>query len=146
MKSRILGIDYGVVRIGLALSDESKLIALSLPTFRAQKKLQDTAKSLIAYLETVQKEKNCQIEKIVIGMPLLMSGKKGFMADEVAEFVELLRGLTTIPIVLWDERLTTSQAERSLKESSLTRKRRSQVVDSVAAIIILQNFLDSLSN
>lgn len=146
MKTRILAIDYGMARIGLALSDESKLIALSLPTFKAERKLQDTAKSLIAYLDSLQKEKNCQIEKIVIGMPLLMSGKKGIMADEVVEFVNLLKELTTVPIVLWDERLTTSQAERSLKESSLTRKRRSQVVDSVAAIIILQNFLDSQSS
>ena len=77
-------------------------------------------------------------------MPFMMSGKAGFQADEVAHFISLLKSYTDIPILSWDERLTTSMAERSLKESSLNRKRRAQVVDSIAAILILQSYLDHL--
>ena len=71
-----------------------------------------------------------------------MSGKVGFLADEVKHFIEFLKKATAVPVVTWDERLTTVQAERSLRESSLSRKKRTQFVDTVAAVIILQNYLD----
>jgi putative holliday junction resolvase len=73
---------------------------------------------------------------------LLMSGKMGLLADEVTHFVELLKSATSLPVVTWDERLTSVQADRSLREGNFTRKKRSQKVDSVAAVIILQNYLD----
>ncbi len=142
--TRIIGIDYGIARLGLACSDETKIIALPLMVMQAEKKAEKTVQKLLKELERHTQEKGYAIEAIVIGLPLLMSGKVGLSADEVKNFVALLQKATTIPIVTWDERLTSVQAERSLRESSMTRKRRTQYVDSVAAVIILQNYLDSL--
>lgn len=141
--TRILGIDYGLTRIGLALSDERKIIASSLTTLLAEKKSEHTAKKIIEKIDQIQKEQNCIIDEIVIGLPLMMSGKTGFLADEVKHIVALLGQLTTIPIRMWDERLTTVQAERSLREASMTRKKRSKKIDAICAIIILQCYLDS---
>src|SRR5262245_10892756 len=129
IKRRIVGIDYGIARIGVAVSDELKIIATPLLVLKCEKKAEETAKKLIAELEKDQSEKKYEIEKIVIGMPYMMSGKIGFLADEVRNFTSLLQNLISVPIILWDERLTTVQAERSLREASLTRKRRSQMVD-----------------
>lgn len=142
-QSRIVGIDYGMVRIGLALSDPTKLIATPLNTFLSDKKMEKTAEKLLAFLNDHAAKNKYEIEELVIGLPLLLNGKHGLLADEVHHFVEELKKLTSIPITLWDERLTTVQAERSLKESSLTRKKRAKVVDSVASLILLQNYLDS---
>lgn len=144
MDKRIIGIDYGMARLGIAVSDPSKLIATPLETMMAEKKGERTAKKLIAFLEDYCKKMDCTIELIVLGMPLMMSGKRGLLADEVSHFKEILSLMTSLPIILWDERLSTVQAERSLKESSLSRKKRAKVVDSVAAIIILQSYLDSI--
>lgn len=138
-----MGIDYGMARFGLAISDPTKLIASPLPTMKAERKSEHTAAKLLAFLQDYAEKQGCTIEKIVIGMPLMMSGKKGHLADEVAHFVELLKSLTEITIETWDERLTSVQADRSLRESAFTRKRRAQEVDSVAAIILLQNYLDA---
>lgn len=142
--SRYIGIDYGLVRIGVAVSDETKCIAAPLTIIKAEKKSGATITKLKTVLESHQKLMGYQIEGIVIGMPLLMSGKIGIQADEVKHFIELLQAEFSIPIIAWDERLTTVQAERSLREGGLTRKKRAKVVDSVAAIIILQNYLDYL--
>jgi putative holliday junction resolvase len=144
-RTRIIGIDYGIARIGLSVSDESKMIASPLMTLKADKKSERTLQYLIEILAQHQSEYHYQISEIIMGYPLMMSGKVGFLADEVKHFAELLRQSLSCPIVLWDERLSTVQAERSLREGSLTRKRRSKVVDSVAAVIILQNYLDHKS-
>lgn len=141
-KTRIVGIDFGLARIGVSLSDESKILASPLTTIHAEKKSEDTIAKVIATLEEHQRLNGYSIEEIVVGLPLMMSGKMGFLADEVKHFVDNLKKAVSTPIVTWDERLTTVQAERSLRESSLTRKRRSKVVDKVAAVIILQNYLD----
>ncbi|MCE5318009.1 MAG: Holliday junction resolvase RuvX [Parachlamydia sp.] len=141
---RVIGIDYGMARLGLSYSDESKLIAMPWMVLGAEKKTEKTVAKFLRELERNQKEKAYEAEAIVVGMPLLMSGKVGFLADEVKHFIEFLKQATTIPIVSWDERLTSVQAERALRESSLTRKRRAQYVDTVAAVIILQNYLDSI--
>lgn len=140
---KILGIDFGLARLGLAISDASQKIAFPLKFIKAEKKAEFTAKNLLAFIEEYCKGHHSEIALIVIGMPYMMSGKKGMLADEVDHFVALLKTLVSIPIVTWDERLTTVMAERSLRESSLTRKRRAQVVDSVSAGIMLQNYLDS---
>ena len=140
---RIVGIDYGMARLGIAISDETKTIAIPFTTLKAEKKMEHTISKLLKELANHQETMRYNLEEIVIGLPLMMSGKYGVLADEVKHFVELLRQKISCPIVLWDERLTTVQAERSLRESSLTRKRRSQAVDSVASIIILQSYLDS---
>lgn len=139
---RMIGLDYGLARIGIAVSDERQLIASPMMTFTCEKKLDDTVTKLVLQLTNHAETNKYTIEEIVIGLPLMMSGKKGMVADEVVHFVELLRQKTTIPISTWDERLTTVQADRSLRESNLSRKKRSRVVDVVAACIILQNFLD----
>lgn len=141
---RTLGIDFGIARLGLAISDERKVIASPLITFQADKRTEKTIKGLLDALNKMQEDNHYEIDLIVVGLPLMMSGKMGVIADEVKHFVSLLSQATSIPIITWDERLTTVQAERSLRESSLTRKRRSQVVDIVSAAIILQSYLDSL--
>ena len=109
---------------------------------QAEKKTERTISKLIQELNQHQEKFKYSILEIVVGMPLMMSGKVGFLADEVKHFVALLQQQVPCPIVTWDERLTTVQAERSMRESSLTRKRRAQTVDTVAAVIILQNYLD----
>ena len=140
---RILGIDFGLKRMGIAISDETKILANSLTTFLAEQRSELTVAKLIKFIKDTETEKACEIEEIVVGLPLMMSGKSGFLADEVQHFVKLLQESTPIPIKTWDERLSTVQAERSLKEINLTRKRRSQIVDRVSAVIILQSYLDS---
>lgn len=140
---RVIGVDYGMSRIGLALSDERKIIATPLQTVLTEKKTEQTVAKLVALLNELQEKERFEIEEIVVGLPLMMSGKTGFQADEVKHFVALLAESTTIPILTWDERLSTVQAERSLRESQMTRKRRSKVVDIVSAAIILQSYLDS---
>jgi len=145
-KGRIVGIDFGLARLGIALSDESKMLASPMATIKAEKKADKTAEKVLKELIAHQNAHGYLIETIVVGLPLMMSGKSGFLADEVKHFVELLKQLTSIPIATWDERLTTVQAERSLREGNLTRKKRAQFVDGVAAVIILQNFLDYISN
>lgn len=141
--SRILAIDFGMARLGLAISDEMKIVATSLETLKSEKKADLTVAKLLEVIRHVCESKKCDIEEIIIGLPLMMSGKTGFLADEVKHFVSILSQSTTIPVKTWDERLTTVQAERSLREGNMTRKKRSQHVDAVAAIIILQSYLDS---
>lgn len=142
-ESRILAVDYGIARLGLAVTDPNKIISFPLGMLKAEKKSEFTAKRLLEYIERYCKEKACKIELLVFGMPYKMSGEKGMQADEVDHFVSLLKELTSIPIVTWDERLTTVMAEKSLREASYTRKRRAELVDAVSAGILLQNYLDS---
>ena len=123
MKKRIVGLDYGLARIGVALSDERKILASSLMTFRASKQMKVTVKELLNELIQHSQKHAYEIEEIVIGLPLMMSGKQGLQADEVMHFVELLKAETAIPIVTWDERLTTLQAEKLMKEGGMSRKK-----------------------
>ncbi len=139
---RLLGVDYGMRRLGLALSDERQIIATPLETLEAEKKTEQTIAKLLALVSQLEQELKCEIEEILIGLPLMMSGKTGFLADEVKHFAEALSRSTSVPIRTWDERLSTIQAERSLRESSFTRKKRSKLVDKVSAAIILQSYLD----
>lgn len=143
LPGRIIGIDYGLSRLGLSVSDEQHIIATPLTTFIAEKRCEATVIKLIAELNRHSELHRYIIQEIVVGLPLLMNGKKGFFADEVLHFMELLRNHIDVPIISWDERLSSVQADRSLRESNMTRKKRSKSVDSVAAIIILQNYLDS---
>jgi putative Holliday junction resolvase len=140
--TRILAIDFGMARLGIAISDESKILAMPLMTFPAEKKSEHTVAKLAEMLAKHQKENRYSISLIVIGLPLLMSGKIGFLADEVKHFAQLLEAATSYPTLLWDERLTSVQADRALREGQLTRKKRSKAVDTVAATLILQSYLD----
>ncbi|MBS4168309.1 Holliday junction resolvase RuvX [Parachlamydia sp. AcF125] len=146
LPKRIISLDYGLARIGMAISDESQTIASSLQTVTTEKKVEKTVEKLHHELLAIQKKFGCEIEEIVVGLPLLMSGKKGSQADEVLHFIELFKTVISIPILTWDERLTTVQAERALREGALNRKKRSKVVDAVAAVLILQNYLDHKKN
>ncbi len=136
---RILSIDFGLKRIGLAISDENQKIVLPLTTLNIPQPNQ--AVSLV--VKFLQKN-NFKIEKIILGNPLLLSGKEGQMSQQVKNFKEKLQKKlpASIPIILWDERLSSSQAEKMLK-NDFSRKKRSQKIDPIAAMIILQNYLDS---
>ncbi len=139
---RLIGIDFGMSRLGIAISDERQIIATPFQTIKAEKKTEQTIILILNLLSQLQQTYKCEIEEIIVGLPLMMSGRKGLQADEVKHFVELLSKATPIPVRTWDERLTTVQAERSLRESQMTRKKRSKVVDIVSAAIILQSYLD----
>lgn len=139
---RVVGIDFGMARIGLAISDERQIIATPYQTVHTERKTERTIAKIIDLLNQLQENCRCEIEEIVVGLPLMMSGRTGFQADEVKHFVQLLAQATSIPVRTWDERLSTVQAERSLRESHMTRKKRSKVVDIVSAAIILQSYLD----
>lgn len=141
--TRFLAVDYGLARIGLALSDESKTIALPLTVLQASKKIEQTTLSLLEYLDKLEKERQCVISTLVIGLPLRMNGAHSMMADEVEEWAELLRQKTSRSIVLWDERLTSVQADRALREAQFNRKKRAQHVDVTAAVLLLQSYLDA---
>jgi putative holliday junction resolvase len=136
--ARIASIDYGKAKIGLALSDESQFIATPKGYLQTAKTLEETARLL--YLEL---SKWGKIESIVIGLPLTLAGKETEMTGEIRKLAELLHTLFNLPIHLWDERLSTAQVERTLKEAEFNRKKRSQLVDAMAAAAILQNFLDA---
>jgi len=135
---RILGIDFGIARIGLAISDERHQIALPLKTIPGAKSLKTAVKNLVEALKGF----DYTIELIVIGHPIMMSGKPSPMSIQVEEFAKLLKEELSLPIKLWDERLSSAQADRSLKEMQLNRKKRAKQVDVVAASMILQNYLD----
>jgi len=135
---RVIGIDWGKVRIGIALSDTSKFLASPLKTLQAAQKLPETVHLLLKEFEAIE-----NLESIVIGLPLMLSGAESPLSEEVRALkVELEKSLST-PIILWDERLTTAGVERAMRESGVKRKKRAQVVDTLAACAILQGYLDS---
>ncbi len=144
MTSRILGIDFGTVRLGLALSDATKLIASPAGIITAEKRSELTAQKVVEKIRELEETYGSTIEKVVIGMPKRFSGKHGMMGDEVQHFITLLQQHITIPIIPWDERLTTLQAERAMRESNMSRKKRSKIIDTISAVVILQSYLDSI--
>jgi len=133
---RILGIDYGHKRLGLALSDEGETLASPLPVYQRR----DTGQDL-AFLAALVREKN--VGQIVVGLPRNMDGSLGEMANEVLAFVETLKEKTHLPIDTFDERLSSIEAERVLIQADLSRKRRKTLKDSLAAVLILQGYLES---
>lgn len=134
---RILGIDYGQKRFGLALSDEERILASPLPPYQRRDLDQD-----LAFLTALVKEK--QVGQIIIGLPRNMDGSLGEMAQEVLAFVDILKEKTNLPVDTFDERLSSAEAERVLIQADLSRKRRKTLKDSVAAVLILQGYLESL--
>ncbi len=135
--SRIAALDYGKARIGLAVSDERAIIAQPQPCLKAGKTVEETAAMIAKELT-----KHTPLGTIVIGLPLHMSGHESPMSQEVRKLAELLETLCKVPVALWDERLTTAQVERNLRDSGVRRKKRAELVDSLSATLILQNFLD----
>ncbi len=136
---RIVAIDFGKVRMGLAISDERRIIAQPLETIRAAKDNLQTAKLIAASLSRYN-----NIDTIVIGLPLLLNGKEGEMALLVKAFAKSLEQVLTYPIVFWDERLTSAGVERMLIGMDVRRKERASLSDALSAVSILQNYLDSL--
>jgi putative Holliday junction resolvase len=136
---RILGIDHGDARIGLALSDELGMLAHPLETLDGREKFNAISRKLL----TLIAEK--KIERIIIGLPRNMNGTYGPAAEKIRGFVEKLTPLLPIPIQLWDERMTTQQAQRSLHDAGRNVKNSRKVIDQVAAVIILQSYLDSIA-
>jgi putative Holliday junction resolvase len=132
---RILGLDYGEKRIGLALSDEMGITARGIPTL--------TRRSLDKDLESLEKIiRRFVVEKIVIGYPLRLDGSEGIQCEKVSRFAGILEKRFALPVIKWDETLTTSRAEEILTEVKVSRKKRKAVVDKLAAMIILQDYLN----
>lgn len=135
---RILALDHGTKRIGIALSDELKMIAQPLEFVLAE-----PFTDFVKRLKEIIREK--EVELILIGMPRNMDGSYGPAALKVQEFIAVLKDLVAIPIKTWDERLTSAQAQRFLIQGGVRRQDRKQKVDKTAAAILLQSYLDSLS-
>ncbi|MBI2878831.1 MAG: Holliday junction resolvase RuvX [Candidatus Rokubacteria bacterium] len=132
---RVLALDVGDRSIGLAVSDELGLTAQALETLTRRGLRAD-----LAALRRIVEER--QIDEVVVGLPLRLDGRIGPQAEKVQGLVEALRTVLPVPVCLWDERLTTQAAERALLEGGVRRARRKQVVDQVAAALILQGYLD----
>lgn len=136
---RILGLDVGDRTIGLALSDPFGWTAQGLHTIR-----RDTDEKDLEALKKVISE--YQVTQLVVGLPRNMNGTLGPQAEKVRAFIELIRPEITCSITEWDERLTTKMAERSLIEADMRRSKRKKVIDTAAAVCILQGYLDFLQN
>jgi putative holliday junction resolvase len=137
--TRLAGIDFGTVRIGLAISDERHLLARPLCFVYAGKSLQEAGGAIQRELS-----KLIPLKTVVLGLPLHLNGRESPLSLQVRELSTILEDLLSVPIVLWDERLTTVQVERSLKECGFNRKKRAERLDAESAAAILQNYLDSL--
>ena len=135
---RILALDPGTKRIGIAVSDELKMIAQPLE-FVAAEPFAD----VLARLKELIHDK--QVELILVGLPRNMDGSYGPAALRVQDFVAALKGAITVPIKTWDERLTSAQANRVLIQGNVRRDKRKEKVDQMAAAILLQSYLDSLA-
>ncbi len=133
---RILAIDHGTKRVGIAVSDATGSIAQPLEFIPAE-----PFAPFLARLKEILREK--EVEQILIGMPRNMDGSYGPAALKVQEFVAVLKETIAIPIKTWDERLTSAQANRMLIQAEMRRDKRKQRVDAAAAAILLQSYLDA---
>lgn len=134
-EGRLLGVDFGTVRIGLAISDRDRKIASPLTTYTRSSTAEDRA-----YFEKMVDSE--QVTAIVLGLPLHTDGREGQKALEARAFGAWLGGVTSLPVVYWDERFTTVEAERHLLDARLTKKKRKTRIDRIAAQILLQTYLD----
>jgi putative Holliday junction resolvase len=135
-RGRVLGLDLGQSRIGVAISDPDRRMAVPLGTVRTGPP--EDVKAIAALV------REHAIEAIVVGHPLSMSGRKGEAADHAEKFAQALRDFLGVPVFLEDERLTTVQAERSLGGLGVRGRERRRVVDQAAATLILQSYLDRI--
>jgi putative holliday junction resolvase len=136
---RVMGLDLGSNTIGVAVSDELGITAQGIKTIRRRSKEEDfrAISELIAQFE---------IEKVVVGLPKNMDGTFGKQAEKVFHWTKLFREKFHLPIVVWDERLSTVGASRILLEADLSREKRKKVIDKLAAVLILQGYLDQMRN
>ncbi len=133
---RVLGLDVGAKRIGVAVSDPLGITAQGLETIQRKNKRFD-----LEQLGKVIRE--YEVSEIVVGYPLRMSGAEGVQADKMQVFADGLRQRFQVPVHLWDERLTSAQANRVLRETEMSIRRRAEVVDQMAAVLILQNWMEA---
>lgn len=136
IKPRILGLDVGSKTIGIAISDPLGFTAQGFPTIRRRNKRVDF-EQLAKFIE------DFAIAEIVVGYPLRLSGAEGTQSQKMQLFAEELRGKFGLPVHLWDERLTSTQANRILREAELSIKKRGEAVDRMAAVLILQSWMEA---
>ncbi len=142
MKMRIMGLDYGSRTVGVAISDPLRITAQAVETItrKDENKLRKTCARIEKLIEEYQ------AERIVLGLPKHMNNDIGDRAEKSMEFGRMLERRTGLPVVMWDERLTTVEAERTLIENKVRREDRKKYVDQIAAVFILQGYLDSIRN
>ena len=138
---RILGLDYGSKTVGAAISDPLGITAHGVETI--WRKQENHLRQTLARIEELVSEYH--VEKIVLGYPKNMNNTIGERARKSLEFKEMLERRTGLEVIMWDERLTTVEANRTLMEASVRRENRKQYLDQLAAVFILQGYLDSLS-
>ena len=135
-----MGLDYGTKRVGVAISDALGLTAQGIETI--ERKEENKLRRTCARIEELIRE--YEVEKIVLGFPKHMNNDVGERAEKSLEFKAMLERRTGLEVVMWDERLTTVAAERTLIESKVRREDRKKYIDKIAAVFILQGYLDSL--
>ena len=133
---KVLGLDVGSKTIGVAVSDELGIIAQGVTTLKRKGVNHD----ITQLLKVIEEQR---AEKVVVGLPKNMNGSLGQSAKMVLTLLEELEKSVDIPVITWDERLSTVAAERALLEADMSRKKRKKVIDKVAALIILQGYLDN---
>ena len=137
---RILGLDLGSKTLGVSISDALRIIARPLTTIRFNEDCYEEA--LASLLAIIYEEKT---NEVVLGLPRHMNGDIGIRGELSISFKEMLERATDVKVILWDERLTTKVANQVLISANVSRKKRKKVVDQVAAVVILQSYLDSLN-
>lgn len=137
---RIMGLDFGSKTVGVAISDPLKITAQGIEIVRREQ--ENKLRKTCARLEQLIKE--YQVEAIVLGFPKNMNNSIGDRAEKTYAFQEMLQRRTNLPFILWDERLTTIEANRTLMESGVRREKRKDYIDKIAAVFILQGYLDSI--
>ncbi|PGO28372.1 Holliday junction resolvase RuvX [Bacillus cereus] len=135
---RILGLDVGTKTVGVAISDEMGWTAQGLETIKINEE-----RGYFGFDRISELVKQYGVDKIVVGLPKNMNGTIGPRGEACQQFAENLRELLQLDVVMWDERLSTMAAERLLISADVSRKKRKQVIDKMAAVVILQGFLDS---
>ena len=138
---RLMGLDYGSKTVGVAVSDPLRLTAQGVET--VWRKQENKLRQTMARIEELISE--YQVERIVLGYPKNMNNTVGERAVKSLEFKEKLEKRTGLPVVMWDERLTTAEAERTLMETGVRRENRKQFLDQMAAVLILQGYLDRMN-
>ena len=139
---RILGLDFGSKTVGVAVSDGLLLTAQGVEIIR--RKSQSKLRQTLARIKELADE--YEVDTIVLGYPKNMNGTEGERCEKTKEFKGMLENRTGLPVVVWDERLTTVAADRSMMETGIRRENRKNYVDEIAAIFILQGYLDYLHN
>ena len=137
---RILGLDYGSKTVGVAISDPLGFTAQGVETI--WRKQENKLRQTLARIEAITEE--YQVTEIVLGYPKNMNNTVGERAEKSLEFKEMLERRTGLPVIMWDERLTTMAADRTLEETGVHKENRKEFLDQVAAVFILQGYLDSL--